>query len=127
MKESLNYGFLRLCGKPEPWRAAAKGSSSPCAKGKTMAKQTVTIDDLDQTPGAREVHFSLDNYEYVIDLNDKNLEDLREVLAKYIDAATPLGKVYRATPQRPTNRRRAAAEGPSTAEMREWEIGRAHV
>lgn len=85
-----------------------------------MAKQTVTIDDLDQTPGAREVHFSLDNYEYVVDLNEKNLEELREALAKFIDAATPLGKVYRATPQRPTNRRRAAAEGPSTAEMREW-------
>lgn len=85
-----------------------------------MAKQTVTIDDLDQTPGAREVHFSLDNYEYVIDLNEKNLEQLKTVLAKYIEAATPLGKVYRATPPRPINRRRAALEGPSTAEMREW-------
>ncbi|HEX4790243.1 MAG TPA: Lsr2 family protein [Actinospica sp.] len=85
-----------------------------------MAKQTVTIDDLDQTPGAREVHFSLDNYEYVIDLNDANLEELKGALAKFIEAATPLGKVYRATPQRPTARRRAAAEGPSTADMREW-------
>jgi len=85
-----------------------------------MAKQTVTIDDLDQTPGAREVHFSLDNYEYVIDLNDKNFESLKAALAKYIEVATPLGKVYRATPQRPSARRRAAAEGPSTAEMREW-------
>jgi hypothetical protein len=85
-----------------------------------MAKQTVTIGDLDQTPGAREVHFSLDNYEYVIDLNDKNLEELKEALAKFVEAATPLGKVYRATPQRPTARRRATAEGPSTADMREW-------
>lgn len=85
-----------------------------------MAKQTVTIDDLDQTPGAREVHFSLDNYEYVIDLNDKNVEALKAALAPYIEVATPLGKVYRATPQRPASRRRAAAEGPSTAEMREW-------
>jgi hypothetical protein len=86
-----------------------------------MAKQTVTIDDLDQTPGAREVHFSLDNYEYVVDLNEKNLEELKTALAKYIEAATPLGKVYRATPQRPTTaRRRATADGPSTADMREW-------
>ncbi|HTJ72421.1 MAG TPA: Lsr2 family protein [Actinospica sp.] len=85
-----------------------------------MAKQTVTIDDLDQTPGAREVHFSLDNYEYIVDLNEKNFEELKAVLAKYIEVATPLGKVYRAAPQRPTARRRAAAEGPSTAEMREW-------
>ena len=85
-----------------------------------MAKQTVTIDDLDQTPGAREVHFSLDNYEYIVDLNEKNLAELKEVLAKYIEVATPLGKVYRATPQRPSVRRRTAAEGPSTSEMREW-------
>jgi len=85
-----------------------------------MAKQTVTIDDLDQTPGAREVHFSLDNFEYLIDLNEKNLAALKEALAKYIEVATPLGKVYRATPQRPAARRRASADGPSTADMREW-------
>lgn len=54
-----------------------------------MVKQvtTDTLDDLDQSSGARTIRFGLDSISYEIDLNPDNEERLREFLQPFIDAA----------------------------------------
>lgn len=60
-----------------------------------MARKKITqyFDDIDGTMlEEHEVHivrFSLDGRDYVIDLSEKNANDLRSALEKYVEAARP--------------------------------------
>jgi hypothetical protein len=50
--------------------------------------QVILSDDLDDSISADEtVSFSLDGTTYEIDLSDKNASEMRDVFAKYVDAA----------------------------------------
>ena len=50
--------------------------------------QVILSDDLDDSISADEtVTFSLDGTTYEIDLSDKNAAEMRDVFAKYVDAA----------------------------------------
>ena len=49
--------------------------------------QTLFIDDLDGSAAEGTVRFGLDGTEYEIDLNAKHAQDLRDALARYVDAA----------------------------------------
>jgi len=50
--------------------------------------QVILSDDLDDSISADEtVTFSLDGTTYEIDLSDKNASEMRDVFAKYVDAA----------------------------------------
>jgi Lsr2 len=80
--------------------------------------RTYLVDDLDGSEeDVSSVSFSLDKKDYEIDLSAANQARLRDELAKFVDAATPL------RPQRRTARR-AVESAPvgreQTHAIREW-------
>ena len=86
-----------------------------------MAQKTVVVmtDDLTGGEASQTIHFSLDNNDYVIDLNDKNAAALRADLDKYIEA----GRKHRADAGSAKPKRgavRGPASGVDTAAVREW-------
>ena len=92
-----------------------------------MAQKTVVVmtDDLSGGDATQTIHFSLDNTDYVIDLNDKNAAALRSDFEKYIDA----GRKHRtdgaaARPKRGVVR--GPASGVDTAAVREWARANGH-
>lgn len=63
-----------------------------------MAQKTVFTDDIDNSPDAQTVRFSLDGKAYEIDLSRSNLEALRAALQPYVEAARRVsGQPRRAT------------------------------
>ena len=88
-------------------------------KGIDMAQkvQITLVDDLDGRPADETVSFALDGSAYEIDLSAANAERLREKLAKFVEAATPV-KTSKARLQSkakpPTSERRQSQE------IREW-------
>jgi hypothetical protein len=98
------------------------------AKGTMVAQKTVVVmtDDLTGGDATQTIHFSLDNNEYVIDLNDKNAAALRADFDKYIEA----GRKHRADAGSARPRRGAAVRGPAsgvdTAAVREWARDNGH-
>ena len=79
--------------------------------------QTLLIDDLDGSAADGTVRFGLDGTEYEIDLNAGHARELRDVLARYVDAARRVGGSAR-KPARGS--RRGPAGGLNTTEVREW-------
>ena len=79
--------------------------------------QTLFIDDLDGSAAEGTVRFGLDGTEYEIDLNAEHAKELRDALARYVDAARRVGGGAR-KPTRGSSR--APANGPNTTEVREW-------
>jgi hypothetical protein len=79
--------------------------------------QTLFIDDLDGSPAEGTVRFALDGAHYEIDLNAAHAEELRTALARYTKAARKVTGASR----RPTrSTAKAAANGFSTTEIRDW-------
>ena len=79
--------------------------------------QTLFIDDLDGSTAEGPVRFGLDGAEYEIDLNAGHAKELRDVLARYVDAARRVG----GTARKPTRgSRRGPVGSPNTIEVREW-------
>ena len=79
--------------------------------------QTFFIDDLDGSEADGTVRFALDGTDYEIDLNAEHATELRDALARYVDAARRAGGGAR----RPARGgRRASANGLNTTEVREW-------
>ena len=79
--------------------------------------QTLFIDDLDGSAAEGTVRFGLDGTEYEIDLNEEHARELRDALARYVDAARRASGVAR-PPARAG--RPPAASGLNTTEVREW-------
>ena len=75
-----------------------------------MARHVVhsVIDDLDGSPDATTIQFSLDGRDYEIDLGQRSETKLREGLALFIDHATPVSN--RRTAARGRGSRPASAE-----------------
>ena len=81
-------------------------------------KVTVALeDDLDGGPADETMRFGLDGAEYEIDLNAEHAKNMREALARYVDAARRIGGSAR-KPARGSSR--APANGLNTTEVREW-------
>jgi len=79
--------------------------------------QTLFIDDLDGSAAEGTLCFGLDGTEFEIDLNTRHAQDLRDALARYVDAARRVG----GTARRPSRgARRGPASGLNTTEVREW-------
>jgi hypothetical protein len=79
--------------------------------------QTLFIDDLDGGEADGTVRFGLDGTDYEIDLNAKHAQELRDALARYVNAARRAGGGAR-SPARSGHR--AQANGLNTTEVREW-------
>ena len=78
--------------------------------------QTLLIDDLDGSAAENTVRFGLDGAEYEIDLNAGHAKELRDALARYVDAARRVGGSTR----KPSRVSRGPAGGLDTTEVREW-------
>ncbi len=86
-----------------------------------MAKRTVTtlVDDIDGSEGTQSVAFGIDGDLYEIDLNEAHAEDLREVLAPYVEAARPVsGQRGHRPAARPAKQQRTAELDPKA--VRAW-------
>jgi len=86
---------------------------------------TYLVDDLDGSEDdVSTVRFHLDKRDYDIDLGAANEERLREKLAKFLDAATPVGpRRARTTAARKT----VPASRDQTQAIREWARGAGYV
>jgi hypothetical protein len=79
--------------------------------------QSLFTDDLDGGTAEGTVRFGLDGTEYEIDLNAGHARELRDVLARYVDAARRVGDSARKAAR---GSRRGPAGGLNTTEVREW-------
>jgi hypothetical protein len=79
--------------------------------------QTLLIDDLDGSSAEGTVRFGLDGAEYEIDLNAGHAKELRDALARYVDAARRVSGSAR-KPARGS--RRGTAGGSNTTGVRDW-------
>jgi Lsr2 len=79
--------------------------------------QTLFIDDLDGSAAEGTVRFGLDGTEYEIDLNAAHARQLRDALARYVDAARRVSGSAR-KPARGSRRRPTGT--PDTTGVREW-------
>jgi hypothetical protein len=78
--------------------------------------QILFIDDLDGSAAEGTVRFGLDGTEYEIDLNAGHAKELRDALARYVDAARRVGNAR--GPAR--SGRRGPAGDLNAVEVREW-------
>jgi hypothetical protein len=79
--------------------------------------QTLFVDDLDGGEAEGTVRFGLDGTNYEIDLSTAHADELRSVLAPYARA----GRKITGAARRPGRTQgRAAANGFSTNEVRDW-------
>ena len=79
--------------------------------------QTLLIDDLDGSAAEGTVRFGLEGTEYEIDLNAKHAKELRNALARYVDA----GRRVSASARKPARgSSRHPANVLNTTEVREW-------
>jgi hypothetical protein len=87
-----------------------------------MAKQTIVqlTDDLDGGTADETVKFGLDGRQYEIDLSDKNAYGLREVLAPYVSASTPLRKSARTVSMPDVAVQPAKRSATELGRIREW-------
>ena len=61
--------------------------------------QTLFIDDLDGSAAEGTVRFGLDGTEYEIDLNAEHAKNMREALARYVNAGRRAGGSARSGPR----------------------------
>jgi Lsr2 len=55
-----------------------------------MVRNFVLVDDLDQSPGAQTIYFTVNGQEYEIDLSEENVERFNSALREFVDAARPV-------------------------------------
>ena len=79
------------------------------------------VDDLDGSEDdVTTVHFALDGRNFEIDLSARNDERLREKLAKFVNAATPLKSPKAAPAKRGGKAAAAPATRDQTQAIRDW-------
>ena len=79
--------------------------------------QAYFIDDLDGSEAESTIRFGLDGSEYEIDLSTAHAKELRNTLARYIQAAR---RSTAGGPRRARRERNAAADRPNSTEVRAW-------
>jgi Lsr2 len=79
--------------------------------------QTLLVDDLDGSEAEGTVQFGLDGANYEIDLNTKHTRELRNALARYVEAGRRAGASTRPAAR---SGRKAQPDALNTTEVREW-------
>ena len=79
--------------------------------------QTLFVDDIDGSEAEGTVRFGLDGTHYEIDLNADHAGKLRSILAPYAKAGRKVTGAARRTAR---SQGKAAANGLSTTEVRDW-------
>lgn len=83
-----------------------------------MAKKTVVLleDDIDGSEAKQTVSFALDGAEYEIDLNDGHANEIREALARFMNA----GRKVSGGRARQGARKPLSQGGPDAKAVRQW-------
>ena len=86
-----------------------------------MSQKTrlVLVDDIDGSPAAETIRFSLDGVEYEADLNEAHAEALRESFAEWIGPARRVSGRKRVAGRRSSSSSTPASTS-DTAKVREW-------
>ncbi len=90
-----------------------------------MARRALVhlVDDLDETiiedGDGQTVRFGLDGTAYELDLTNENADEMREALARYVEAARKTGS-DRPARARSTGRSRSSKSDVSPVAVREW-------
>jgi hypothetical protein len=94
-----------------------------------MAKRTIhmLIDDIEGGEADETVRFAVDGVQYEIDLSKKNAAKMRNVLARYIEAGSKVGRVagggaVRAAAAR--ERGPARVDREQNRAIRDWALGK---
>ena len=88
--------------------------------------QVLLVDDLDGGEASETVSFALDGSSYEIDLSQKNADELRDALAKYVGAARKAGRSSGGSAPRSSSGSRsrgggsAAMDRDQAAAIRSW-------
>src|SRR2546427_12525858 len=90
-----------------------------------MAKQTIhmLIDDIDGAEADETVKFAIDGVQYEIDLSKKNAAKMRDVLARYLEAGSKVGRTA-AVRAAPRGRGTAIVDRDQNRAIREWAQGK---
>lgn len=75
-----------------------------------MAKITKLVDDIDGSDATDTLEFSWGGDSYTIDLNDKNADDFREMMALYVGSATKVRHEIRPAAKRAVRTKRELDE-----------------
>jgi hypothetical protein len=100
--------------------------SAPLREGNAaVARQTIQmlIDDIDGGEAEETVRFALDGVQYEIDLSEQNAGKMREMLARYIEAGSKVGRVATTTSVRsgpPRRSGKATVDRDQNRAIREW-------
>lgn len=78
--------------------------------------QIILEDDLDGSPAAETVSFSVEGTNYAIDLSEQNAAEFRTDLSKFVSAARTEGRGAGAKAKKAT----ALNSGPSARDVRSW-------
>jgi hypothetical protein len=96
-----------------------------------MAKQTihVLVDDIDGGEADETVGFAVDGIQYEIDLSKQNAVKMREVLARYVEAGSKVGRAGggAARVAVPRGRGPAVVDRDQSRAIREWAQGKGIV
>jgi hypothetical protein len=93
-----------------------------------MAKRTIhmLVDDIDGGEADETVTFAVDGAQYEIDLSKKNAVEMREILARYVEAGSKVGRVgggaVRAAA--PGGRGPATVDRDQSRAIRDWAQGK---
>lgn len=96
-----------------------------------MAKRTIhmLVDDIDGGEADETVAFAVDGIQYEIDLSKKNAVEMRELLARYVEAGSKVGRAgggaVRAAA--PRGRGPAIVDRDQSRAIREWAQGKGIV
>lgn len=89
----------------------------------TSVTRSYLVDDLDgSTENVNTIQFTLDNMNYEIDLSAKNEARLRDKLAKFLDAATPVRQQHTSRASR-RDKQSIPAIREQTQAVRDWAKG----
>jgi hypothetical protein len=93
-----------------------------------MAKRTIhmLVDDIDGGEADETVTFAVDGTQYEIDLSKKNAAEMREMLARYVDAGSKVGRVGGGAVRAagPGGRGPAVVDRDQSRAIREWAQGK---
>lgn len=96
-----------------------------------MAQQIITsyVDDLDGSEAQGPVVFGIDGWTYKIDLSETNAKELREFLARYVDAAERLPRKAASAAQTAPTRQggRTTTDRAQTQAIRDWARANGHT
>jgi hypothetical protein len=95
-----------------------------------MAKRTIhmLVDDVNGGEADETVAFAVDGTQYEIDLSRKNAAKMREVLARYVEAGSKVGRAgggaVRSAAPRGRGRGPAVVDRDQSRAIREWAQGK---